>query len=492
MREVSAVGIQVKLLIVMVLMVVLPLSVAGITWHGLTRMDNELRQVAEEFGEARRLQPVDIDLSLAAAELAHDDDRLHSRALESLRRAEANLVRYLAEQYDDVSSREHQAEEASRAAGVLTDIRDLMGDAWTTMPADERTDRVLQIRTGLRGLYEEADTGVLRAPAQAQATRRQTLALVLIASLVSATVCIVLSIWSTRGVIVRLRELRNAMVARAEGSPSPEPRDVGGVVSQLEELSTRMALKIEEKNRELLRCERMAGVGLLAADVAHEINNPLNAMLGLTELSLRTTLSGPIDDAGRRELHESLGVIRREAVRCRAIVQRLMAMVRGPRAPEALDVQRLLAETVDIARAARPDRAACYTLTNPEKPLSIIARGDDVRQIVLTLLINAADAVGPDGRIEVDTTRAGGEVWIRVRDNGRGMTAQAIENLGVPFATTRGGQGGTGLGLSIATTIAADIGAQIRAESHGPDQGTLFILAIPVDGPAGDPNGGLH
>ncbi|MEQ9097095.1 MAG: HAMP domain-containing sensor histidine kinase [Phycisphaerales bacterium] len=382
-----------------------------------------------------------------------------------------------------MSSQEHQAEEASRAASVLADIRDLIGDAWGTMPADERTNRILQIRAGLRALYEEADTGVLSAPAQAQATRRQTLALVLGASLVSATVCMALSIWSTRGVIVRLRELRNAMVARAEGSPSPEPRDVGGVVSQLEELSTRMALKIEEKNRELLRRERMAGVGLLAADVAHEINNPLNAMLGLAELSLRATISGPIDDAGRQELHESLGVIRREAIRCRAIVQRLMSMVRSPRAPETLDVQRLLTETVDTARAARPDRAACYAFTCPDKPLSITARGDDVRQIMLTLLINAADAVGPDGRIDVDATRAGGEVWLRVRDNGRGMPAEAIENLGVPFATTRSDKGGTGLGLSIATTIAADIGATIRAESPGPDQGTLFILAIPTDEP---------
>jgi signal transduction histidine kinase len=472
-------GIQVKLLIAMVFMLVLPLSVTGITWYGLTRMDEELRQVAEEFGEARRLQPVDVDLSLAAAELEHDDDRLHGRALGSLRRAESNLVQYLAEQYDDVSPQAHQAEEASRAARVLADIRDLLGDGWTTMTVDERADRVLQIRGGLRGLYEEADTGVLSAPAQAQATRRSTLALVLAASLASAAACVVLSVWSTRGVIERLRELRNAMVASAHGSASPEPRDVGGVVSQLEELSTRMALKIEEKDRELLRRERMAGVGLLAADVAHEINNPLNAMLGLTELSLRATVSGPIDDAGRRELHESLGVIRREAVRCRAIVQRLMSMVRSPRAPEPVDVQRVLAETVDIARAARPDRASCYILTSPDKPLSVTSRGDDVRQIMLTLLINAADAIGPDGRVEVDATRAGGEVWLRVRDNGRGLPADAIEALGVPFATTRAASGGTGLGLSIATTIAADIGAQIRVESPGPGRGSLFILALP-------------
>ncbi|MFI4883454.1 MAG: sensor histidine kinase, partial [Phycisphaerales bacterium JB064] len=480
-REGRTVGIQAKLLIAMVLMLVLPLSVTAITWNGLLRMDVELRQVAEEFTEARRLQPVDVELSLAAAELDHDDDRLHSKALESLRRAEAALVQYLAEQYDDVSSQQHQEEEATYAANVLSDIRDLIGDAWPTMEPDERAGRVLQIRAGLRALYEEADTGVLSAPAQAQATRRQTLALVLVASLVSAAICMTLSIWSTKGVIARLRELRNAMVAKADGSPTPEPRDVGGVVTQLEELSNRMALKIEEKNRELLRRERMAGVGLLAADVAHEINNPMNAMLGLTELSLRATAAGPIDERTRQELHESLGIIRREAVRCRAIVQRLMAMVRGSRAPETIDVSRLLSETVDIARAARPDRASCYTLAGLDSPITVTARSDDIRQIMLTLLINAADAVGPDGRIEVDATRAGKEVWLRVRDNGRGISADALQNIGVPFATTRAEQGGTGLGLSIATSIAADMGAQIKAESAGPGRGTLFILAIPVD-----------
>lgn len=473
-------SIQTKLLIAMLLLLVLPLSVTGITWQGLSRMDVELRQVAIEFAEARRLQPVDVDLSLAAAELDHDEDRLQLRALDSLRRAEANLVGYLAEQYDDVSSREHQAEEAGSAARVLGEIRELIGTAWYSMPPQERADRVLEIRSGLRELYEEADSGVLSAPVQAQNTRRQTLVLVLVASLASAAICIIVSVWSTRSVFVRLRELRNAMASRSDGMQGSQPRDVGGVVSQLEELSARMALKIEEKSRELLRRERMASVGLLAADVAHEINNPLNAMLGLTELSLRTTVSGPIDDGVRRELHESLGVIRREALRCRAIVQRLMAMVGGAREPEPIDVARLLSDTVDIARAARPDRAACFVLTSPDKALSIHTRGDDLRQIMLTLLINAADAVNPDGRIEVDATRAGRETWLRVRDNGRGIDANAIQDLGVPFATTRTAQGGLGLGLSIAVAIATDIGAQIRAESAGPGRGSTFIIAIPA------------
>lgn len=464
----------------MLLLLVLPLSVTGITWNGLTRMDVELRQVAEEFSEARRLQPVDVDLTLAAAKLDHDEDRLNQRALESLRRAETQLVGYLAEQYDDVSSREHQAKESGSAERVLGEIRALIGSEWSGMPRRERVDRVFEIRAGLRELYEEAESGVLSAPVQAQNTRRKTLALVLVASLASAAICIIVSVWSTRSVFVRLRELRNAMVSRSDGVPGSEPRDVGGVVTQLEELSARMALKIEEKSRELLRRERMAGVGLLAADVAHEINNPLNAMLGLTELSLRSTVSGTIDDDVRRELHESLGVIRREALRCRAIVQRLMAMVGGARAPESVDVARLLSETVDIARAARPDRSACFVLTAPDKSISLFTCGDDLRQMMLTLLINAADAVDSEGRVEVDATRAGGEVWLRVRDNGRGIDAKAIQDLGVPFATTRTAHGGKGLGLSIAVAIAADIGAQIRAESAGPGRGSTFIIAIPA------------
>jgi len=462
----------------MVLLVVLPLSVTVITWLGLSRMNVELQQVAEEFAEARVLQPIESDLALAAVELQQAGAGFEAGALERLRAAETAMVGFLSEQYDSVAEESHQAEESVHASRALRELQRLIAEDWDRTPASERAQTVREIQVSVQRLYRDADSGVLSAPAAAQATRRRTMALVLVASLVSAVVCIVLSAWSTRSVSGRLRELRRTVAARADGTETPEPRGVDGVMSQIEELNERMLLKIEENNRELLRRERMAGIGLLAADVAHEINNPMNAMLGLSELSLQATGRGPIDEDARSELHESLTVIRREVLRCRGIVERLMAMVRGAGEPQWFDVARLLTETVSVARAARPDKARCFVVIGDERTIKLFAPAEDVRQIVLTLLINAADAVGDDGRIEVDCTRTDREVWIRVRDNGTGFSADTEATFGVPFATTRRDRGGTGLGLSIAHTITADIGAELRAFSEGPGAGSLFVLVF--------------
>jgi len=248
-------------------------------------------------------------------------------------------------------------------------------------------------------------------------------------------------------------------------------------MTQLEELNRRLHHEIEEKDREILRRERMASIGLLAADVAQEINNPLYAMLGLSELSLRA-VSAPIDESSRTELQESLNVIRREVIRCRGITQRLMAMVRGPKSPQWLDVMRLITETVEVARAARPDRAACYRVSNADRSIRLHTPSEELRQILLTLLINAADAVATNGVIEVDAQDTADEIVIRVRDNGRGFTLETQNDFAVPFATTKKSGDGLGLGLSIAYTIAADIGATIKAHSNGLEQGSLFVIAF--------------
>lgn len=473
-------SIHTKLLISMILIILLPLSVTIVTWQGLLRMEGEIWNVIEEFSESRSLQPVDNDLSVALLALQQENPKLDKLAMERLRSAEVTMLRFLADQYDDSGSEEHQAEEALHASEALTQLRELLGPAWTDRTLPERIEHVQRIRRDIGDLYNDAQSGVLKAPETARQTARRTLALVLIVSLVSALCCVMLLYWSTRGVIRRLHELHQNVLTHSGPTTPVEHLGVSSVMNQIEELNERMFLKIEENNRELLRRERMAGIGLLAADVAHEINNPMNAMLGLSELSLQTTGRGPIDEQGRSELHESLTVIRREILRCRGIIERLLAMVRGNSTPQWFDATRLLVETVDVARAARPDKATCFNVLGSDRSMQIYAPPQEVRQIMLTLLINAADAISDDGRIEVDSTRSEQEVWLRVRDNGRGFTSQMQESFFVPFETNRAVDGGTGLGLSIAHTLSMDIGADLRSFSDGPDRGSLFLLAVPV------------
>jgi signal transduction histidine kinase len=302
---------------------------------------------------------------------------------------------------------------------------------------------------------------------------------VVVVSLISAGICSVLMTLSNRGISRRIRELHRSIAEGDDHRRPPRGADLQRLVEDIDASHDRLRREIEEKNRELLRKERVAGIGLLAADVAHELRNPLNAMLGLTELSLRSVARDGLDDPRSAELHDSLSVVRREAVRCRDVVDRLMAMVRDHGRPTRFEASSLLAETVEVARAARPDRASCFVLRGAGV-IEAVAPVHAVRQVMLTLLINAADAIDEDGRIEVDATATGDEVWLRVRDDGCGFDPERPPDRSVPFETTRAEQGGTGLGLSIAQSIASSIGGEVRASSDGPGRGSLFTLALPV------------
>lgn len=471
-------GVSRQQLIAMVLLVVLPLCVAAITALGLWNLERSQEHVAEEYQEVRLLHPIDRDLSNAILALESSDPNLHAMARHLLENAQAALIKYLATQFDDIAEEEHQALESGEASDLLNRLRDALDLDPASLPA--HVADVTKIREGLALLQSAADTGVNSAQDDAHASRRSTLSWVIVASLVCAFLCIAFLTWSTRSVNRRLHDLRERLAAQATG-PVPKPaREIGGVVTQIEELNSRMIEKIEESGRELLRRERLAGIGLLAADVAHEINNPMNAMLGLSELGLQTVEKGPIDEAARAELAESLRVVRREALRCKAIVARLMAMVRSDRKPTWFDAAHLIQETIQVAQAARPDRASCYINACDGLSVATFAPANDVRQILLTLLINAADAVQTTGRIEVDATRTEKEIWLRVRDNGRGFTEAMRQTFFTPFHSYSEDGRGMGLGLSIAQALAESMGATLRAFSDGPGSGSTFILALPL------------
>lgn len=475
-------GVRAKLVIMMVFLIVCPSGMSAITWFAMGRMDVEVRQVTEEFAELQRLQVIERSLTAAVTDLTTDPTHRSETALAHLRTAEAALVEFLASQHGSVAEEEHQAKEADHASKLAQTLGALTGQGWGDLSDGQRLASSEAILQRLNDLYTDAEAGVRLAPALAEQARRRAILMVITASLVSAAVCIAVLIWSTRGVIQRLRELHASLQNQTDQSAAPAPLDVEDVVTGIQAFNDRLLVRMEEKNRELLRRERMAGIGLLAADVAHEINNPLNAMLGLSELSLRATSGERMSEADRQEVRDSLEIVIREINRCRGIVQRLMAMVRGPGQPQLFDATRLLSETVEVARAARPDKARCYVSLAQDRGTMVTAPMEDVRQIVLTLLINAADAVAPDGQITADATQVGDEVWIRIRDNGRGFTPEAQARFDVPFSTSRASEGGTGLGLSIAHAVARDIGASLRSESAGPGRGSVFILALRANG----------
>lgn len=467
-------------MIALVLLVALPFLAAALTATGLLRLSRVIHEVSEEYAESRMLEPIDENLAAARMALLASDPAMRELAWRELEAAEAGLVAYLSSQYHSVAAEEHQEEEAGRASAMLRRMQTMRGGDAPAWSPEALAREIDALREDFKGLRMAVDRGEADAHKAVGRTRDQTLTLVFGGTAVSTAVCIGLLVWSTRSVNERLRGLHRRLVAHHPGFTEGARGDAESVVTQIEALNSRMIERIEESGRELLRRERMAGIGLLAADVAHEINNPMNAMLGLSELGLASLERGALDEQGQAELRESLGIIRREALRCKGIVERLMAMVRSDRTSGWFDATRLIRETVQVAQAARPDKSICFVTTGGATSVRAFGPADDVRQILLILLINAADAIRPDGRIEVDATQTEDEVWLRVRDNGRGFTESMRQTFFTPFSSFSESRRGAGLGLSIAQALAEGMGASLRPYSDGPGCGSLFVLAIPL------------
>lgn len=462
----------------MIILVVMPLCVASITGLGFWRLSAAMSNLGDEYDEIRGLEDIDEDVTSARLVMESGSPAMRETARGMLEKASAALVSYLAEQSEQESDPTHQAIEAAEATKLIALLHSIVEADPSTMQA--QVSRVGEVRAGLDRLKRAADTNVRASQAMAQTARRSTLVWVITSSILCSGLCIALISWANHDVNKRLRSVY-LRLARQSGTPAPPAsRELVGIVSQIEGLGSGLADRIEESGRELLRRERLAAIGVLAADIAHEINNPMNAVLGLTELGLQTIQRAPVDEHARADIEESLRIVCREAGRCKVIVERFLAMARTDRRPGIFDATSLVRETIQVAQAARPDRASCFVQTAEQLSIPAFAKASDVRQILLTLLINAADAIEGDGRVEVDATRTDSEIWIRVRDDGCGFSDDVRQQLFTPFQSLSEHGKGLGLGLSIAHTLAASMGAALRAFSDGPGKGSTFIIAIPA------------
>jgi PAS domain S-box-containing protein len=226
---------------------------------------------------------------------------------------------------------------------------------------------------------------------------------------------------------------------------------------------------------------RLAGVGTLAAGIAHEINNPLAYVLGnvvFAREALARLAPSPAVDEVSRALEEAEG----GAQRVRDIVRDLRLFARTDSEPGPADAAQAVRSALAIAQHELRHRARVATRFDEVPSVA----GDERRlsQVVLNLLVNAAQAT-PEGRadeheIAVSVTRAGpGEVAIEVRDDGAGMPDAVRARLFEPFFTTKPPGQGTGLGLSICHGIVTGVGGRIEVET-APGRGSRFRVVLPA------------
>lgn len=240
-----------------------------------------------------------------------------------------------------------------------------------------------------------------------------------------------------------------------------------------------------EAEARLLAADRMASIGLLAAGIVHEINNPLAAVLGNLALA-EQRLAGASPTA--RADDERPIVLIRDAIaaadQMRQIVRDLGTLSRdshGARRP--LDLHAVLDASIRMAWNELRHRARLVRAFDAVPPV----RGDESRlaQVVLNLLVNAAQAI-PEGHadaheIRVACRRVDEHVVIEVRDTGEGMTPEVQRRLFTPFFTTKPPGVGTGLGLSICQRIVAEHGGRIEVRS-APGAGATFAVWLPLGG----------
>jgi two-component system, NtrC family, sensor kinase len=260
------------------------------------------------------------------------------------------------------------------------------------------------------------------------------------------------------------------------------------MAARLEDLYHNLQQKVEAKSRQLLRNERLASVGLLAAGVAHEINNPLSIMTAHAELSLGAIQRG--DESAKDESAHSLQVICEEAFRCKRIVEKLLTLGRAPQdAPSIFSLGSLTREVV-ASVTAMPEYHNRILRVTPANGIDdrIKGRSDEIKQVVLNLVFNALEAVSTGGEVRVNIAADRREVDLSVTDTGRGMPHAVLDQIFEPFYTdSRGKAGtgedarrGTGLGLSIVHAIVVRHGGEIRAHSDGPGRGSRFTVLLPT------------
>ncbi|HEX9924203.1 MAG TPA: ATP-binding protein, partial [Anaerolineae bacterium] len=223
---------------------------------------------------------------------------------------------------------------------------------------------------------------------------------------------------------------------------------------------------------QLVHNARMATVGRLTAALAHEINNPLQSILGSVKFSLEQL---PPDAPQRSYLELAAG----ELDRVSDILRRMVGFYRRD-ANERLptDLNALLRETLTLAeKPLQRHRVAVITDLDPDLPHPRLAP-NQFKQIFLNLILNAADAIDQGGQLQISTGRdEQGRLEIRFTDSGPGLPAPEIERIFEAFYTTK--PHGTGLGLAISRDIALAHGGDLLVESE-PGQGATFRVVLPV------------
>jgi signal transduction histidine kinase len=288
---------------------------------------------------------------------------------------------------------------------------------------------------------------------------------------------------------VMFEEMRRSLRDRLRSTESINvdlEREVRRRTEALEQRNAELHEALEKLRRaqdNLVRSEKLASMGRLVAGIAHEINNPVNAVinsLGPLDDLVKKIAAGEGDSPATlaKEAEEILAVVQRGASRTKAIVQALHGYARGD---DSVQREVNLARSVDDTLGLLQHRLRNVKVAkNVEPGVRIMGFPGQIDQVLMNLLTNAAQAIGEKGgTISLAARNQDDRVLLTIADDGPGIPQDVLPRIFDPFFTTKDVGEGSGLGLSIVHGIIERHGGHIDVDSH-PGQGTKFSISFPL------------
>ena len=242
-------------------------------------------------------------------------------------------------------------------------------------------------------------------------------------------------------------------------------------------LQEREAL-LKQKQEELVRSERLAAVGKVSAQIAHEVRNPLSSIgLNIEMLEEQLTRAKFPTDGEQKEAQQLVKSVTRELDRLTELTEDYLRLARLP-PPQAHreDVHALIDQVVAFSKEELERAKVKVVRQEPASQLWALADGSQLRQVLLNLIRNAREAMQTGGTLTLSTAAQDGEVQISVSDDGPGISEEVQKRLFEPFFSTK--QGGTGLGLSVSRQIIQAHRGSLVLQS-APGKGTTFVMRLP-------------
>lgn len=283
-----------------------------------------------------------------------------------------------------------------------------------------------------------------------------------------------------------IKQRAGEIVGGYRGAPLPVTRadELGALMSAINDMEAQLESRdrqLELSRQQHFHTEKMAAVGSLAAAVAHEINNPLAAIVGLAESLVNDrTESRHL----RRRADHQIDLLLDQARRVMTITRQISEFsLQRPLVPAWVDLNSLVRSTCTFISFDKRFRGVSLNQQLDGNLPAVFAISDHVVQVLMNLLINAADALEVECRerpsISVSTSRQGNSVFVQVVDNGPGISEENLSRVFDPHFTTKPPGRGSGLGLSLCRSLVEQDGGRIDVESRI-GQGTTVRITLPM------------